>query len=126
MTQFLISCEFVDAAPMSICLEGLKAHAEVEAFPLWLVETSPPKTVLMSRLPHLQKLEETWVVSFPTHASLECFVNLVTSINFKAESYIRIVEAYVADDCFGIWALAEFHKAVMVDKIFAVDYHGET
>lgn len=125
MTQFLISCEFADAAALSICLEGLKAHAEVEAFPLWLSETEPPKVVLLARLPHLKQLEETWVVSFPTHESLECFVQLMSSIKFKAESYIRIVEAYVADDCFGIWTTEEFHKAVLVDKIFLEDYDAK-
>lgn len=103
--RFYIDCEYSDAESLSVCLNGLAAHADVEAF----------------RLPRIpDSLTATWLADFPTHASLETFAHLMESIPFKHGDFIRIVHA--DSKAFLPWTLPQFHKAALVDHIFHLSF----
>lgn len=110
--RFLVSCEFVDACPMSVLMEGCKAHAEVDAFPLWAVDFQTYVGDIVERLPHIKTLEETWVIFFPTRASLETFCELMATVEFKAPDYIRFVDFDSAPGLDLIWSMEQFHRYV--------------
>lgn len=110
--RFLFSCEFIDASPMAVLMEGCKVHAEVDAFPLWTADMELSLETFRDRLPHIKKLEETWVAVFPTHESLECFTELLATVEFRAPDYIRIVDFDSQPGVDFIWNLTQFHRYV--------------
>ncbi len=115
-TRFLVSCEFADAAAMSVLMEGCRAHADVDAFPLWTADFEPFSDSFLNRLTSVVKLEETWIITFPNRASLETFTELLTSIEFHKPDYIRFV---VFDDAFRmdtIFKMDAFHKHVFHER----------
>lgn len=110
--RFLVSCEWSDASSMAVLMEGCRAHADIEAWPLWLEDLQISVPELRARLPHAFKLEETWVAIFPTRPGLETFTHLLASIEFKAADYIRFVEFDARPGVDLVWTLDQFHKHV--------------
>lgn len=100
--RFFIDCELSDADALSVCLNGLEAHADVEAFRF------PPSSP--------DSLTATWLADFPSHSSLETFAQLMESIPFNHEDFIRLLEA--GGHGHQPWTLSKFHKAVFTDHIF--------
>ena len=111
MIRFLVTSTFEDAAAMAVLMEGLRAHAEADAFPLW-VESEHIPPLLYKMLPYLNTLDDSWVLTLDDHASLETFSTLMVSVPWKKSIYIA------ADDALKYWSMAEFHKAVTVDGEF--------
>jgi hypothetical protein len=105
---FLIDCELSDAESIHVCLSGLEAHADIEFFRF-------PEDFEADYFSG--SLTACWLATFPTHASLETFCNLMESIPFKQEDFIRIIKE--GGKTTQPWTLSEFHKAVLVDNIFA-------
>ncbi len=112
MTRFLVTTTFEDAAAMAVLMEGLRAHAEADAFPLWVENESIPP-LLYKMLPYLRSLDDSWVLTLDDAASLETFVTLAATVPWKGAVHIA------ADDALKFWNLDQFHKAVMVDGEFA-------
>lgn len=112
LRRFLVSCEFVDSSPMAVLMEGCKAHAEVDAFPLWASEWEADVMALKLMYPHLTTFEETWLAVFPTRESIECFTELLATVDFKAPDYVRLVEYLGTGERGRLFNLEQFHKHI--------------
>lgn len=99
--RLFIDCELSDASALSVCLNGLEVHSDVEAFRF----PSPAP----------DSLTATWLVNFPSLASLETFAQLMESIPFLHEDFIRLLESGGDGQP---WTLSKFHKAVLSDHLF--------
>lgn len=115
---FLVSCEFEDCAAMAVLMEGCKAHADVESFPVWLTDLNlekyigNDKMVGLGRFLHLSQFEETWFAIFPTLESLECFTEILATINFHKADYVRFLDFNSMPGTDIILNLPQFHKHV--------------
>lgn len=94
MIKLLLTCTAKDYSALKTCLEGLKAHSDVQ----------------------FKEFEEVFIAAFPTHESLETLTHLLESIPFTDESLVRIVKA--EEPPYLYFTLSTFHKAVTVDGIF--------
>lgn len=115
--RFLICCELCDAPAITTCLEGLKAHADIEFMSLNLVGDHL-KTAVIELISSFKSLESCWYSEFPNHSSLETFCQLMESIPFTQEEFIRIAFPDPCSETFKIWTLEQFHKAVIVEGFF--------
>lgn len=111
--KFLISCEFADAQKMVTLMEGCRAHADIEIFPLYDDDLPIKLENMKERFPHISALEETWVAFFPSRESLETFAHLLFSIEFEAAGYIRFVRLN-HDESHTILNMDQFHKYIFV------------
>lgn len=113
MTRFLISCHSADAPAMAVLLEGMNAHAECDAFPMWIDDEDMPP-LMLKLLPHLKTLQHTWIATLEDLDSLETMVKLMESVPWAFEQSVIMAR----DDAGKHWTLEEFHKAVFVDGEF--------
>lgn len=98
---------------MAVLLEGMNAHADADAFPIWVDEGDPLPELLYTLLPYLRDLQDTWLLTCPLE-SLETLVKLMESIDWKRPDQVHIAD----DTATRKWTPAQFHKAVTVDKEF--------
>ncbi len=95
--RIIVSCDFTDAESLSTLVEGCKVHSDVEAYHLM----NSDRTVF----------EDMWELLFPTMGSVECFVALLTTIDFKFPDLIRIL-CIEPEKGSAILSLSQFHKLV--------------
>ena len=105
--SFLITCEISDREPINVLMEGCRVHADVDAWPLWAVE-SGDESLALKACREFGALDETWLCHFPTPESLEMFANLLSTIEFREPTFVRILETTRED----IFTLSQFHKHV--------------
>jgi len=110
---FIVACAPADSPDMAVLMEGMKAHSEADAFPVWCGDEIPVPQMVLDLL-GLKDLHDTWGLVVPGQAELETFVQLMESVSWAAEVWIMDGTVFKKK-----WTSAGFHKAVMVDKEFA-------